>query len=71
MFDKNETIQYVPEHIVDQSLESKRNNQVLMMSTCSVESCLPLVSFTYLHKMVGIPKVQFGEDSSPLERFES
>jgi hypothetical protein len=57
--DKNKMIKHVPEHIIDQE-----------NSGPSVESHLPLISFAYPHKVVGIPKVQFGKGGSPVERFE-
>jgi hypothetical protein len=41
------------------------------MSTGSDEGCLPLIPFAYPNQVVGIPKVQLGEDGSPPERFES
>jgi hypothetical protein len=41
------------------------------VSTGSVENSLPRFSFTYLSQVVGIPKVQLGEDGGPLERFKS
>lgn len=74
--DEHETIYHIPEHIVYQALEkhvsvTKRHDQVLIMSTGSVEGCLPLIPFVYPNQVVGIPKVQLGEDGSALERFES
>jgi hypothetical protein len=75
--DKHKPVQHVTEHIVDQGLEhcgcvgqTKRHNQVLVVSASRIEGCLPLISFLYLNQVVGVPKDQLRKDSRPLEKLE-
>ena len=70
-------IQNISEDVVDEGLkhygsvsEPKRYPQILVVTGGAAERCLPLVTFTDVHHMVGVAKVQFSENSHPLKEFE-
>jgi hypothetical protein len=74
--DKHKLVQHVSYHIIEQGLEhcesigqSERHHQVLLVPASHVKGRLPLISFP--NQMVGVPKVQLGEDDCPQERLKS
>lgn len=74
---KHKEIQHISEDIIYQGLknsggvgESKWHHQVLIVATGCDEGCFPLIPLTEPNEMVGVAKVELGENPGPLKKLK-